>query len=443
MSDKPIKRQEYTDFENDVKLVYDVFRGSKYACNYLDQFLREDNSDYNKRKLKANLDNYVFRTCDSIKNIIFRKPISTDNVTNNELKTWLEEDIDLNGNDINEFSKKVLVNAVRDGKSYILVDSPIIPDDVVTKADEADAKVRPYLVNIKRADLINWDMDEFGQYTMVLFNESYVVKSGLFGVEKKVQQKAMFNDGTTIIFRDDKEYLRFEREVKEITLIEVDDKDIPPLLDMAKLNITQMNRMSEQDNYVRIGSCPFPITYGSIETDTPQTLSISQGLRFPNKQEGGFEWAELKGKNYQISESHIKSLIEKMENISISFAVDVNVKTATQVQAEATEDESKLSDYAQKIELAINNAIMYMYLYNPTLKGDNYVSVNKDFASNVLSPEQFNILMQLRLNNELSYELFIQMLMQGEIIPYLDEKQLAAEKLNRLNDGMNVEDNEQ
>lgn len=433
MSDLPINRAEYTEYYNDVKLVNDIYKGSKYASSYLQQFLREEKADYETRKSVATLDNYVFKTIDSIKNIIFRKSIDLSNVKNKELLTWLENDIDLNGNDINEFAKKLLVNAVKDGHTYLLVDSPVVSEDIVTKRDEQLANIRPYFVNIKREDLLNWNIVN-GVYEFIVFNESYTVRKGLFGVETKQQLKAMFNDGRTMVFRDGAVYKDYQREVKEITISKIDDKLLPPLLDMAKLNIEQMNRKSEKQYYVRIGACPFPIFYGTLGEGV-KTLSITQGIQFNSKTENGFEWAEMSGSNYEIIKSDIEALNLEMEKIGVSFSSESIVKTATQTTKESLENESKLVDYSQKIELGINNGLKDMLKYNSTI-GENYIAVNKDFDSSIITPEQFNIYMQLRTNGDISYDLFLDLLQKGEIIPYLDDKQREAEKMNRLNEGL-------
>lgn len=438
MSNLPIEIPEYLHFKRDVELVNDVFVGTKRATKHLDQFEREETPDFEKRQKNATIDNYVFRTADSIKNIIFRKPIDLSNVTNKELLKWLEEDIDNKGNSIDKFAKKLCINAARDGFTYILVDSPIIrEDEIVTKRDEKLYGIKPYFVNILRNDLFYFETDSLGKYKVIVFNESYKVKSGLFGLETKVQQKAIFNDGRVMVFRDNAIVEDFTREVKEITLVKVCDSDIPPLLDMAKLNIQQMNRKSEKANYVRLGACPFPLVYGQLSNDGVKTLSISRGLQFNNKQESGFEWAEMSGRNHAIIKEEIESLNLEMENISVSFATELNVKTATQVEKDSLESESKLTDYASSIEEGINKAIEFMGLYRNNFDTSNqFVNVNRDFSSNILSAEQFSILQQLRMNGDLSYDMLIDLLVKGEILNYMDEKQRETEKQRLLDEGL-------
>lgn len=434
MSNIPVSRAEYTEYFNDVTMVNNVYKGSKYANTYLKQFLREDDTDFKDRKQVATIDNYVSKTIEGIKNIIFRKSIDLSNIKNKDLLSWLENDVDLNGNDINDFAKKLTVNIAKDGFTYLLVDAPKANPDIITKRDEQLAKIRPYFINIKRLDLINWNIVN-GEYEFIVFNESYVVRNGLFGVETKQQLKAMFNDGRTIVFRDGAIYEDYQREVKEITIVKIDDKDVPPFLDMAKLNIEQMNRKSEKQNYVRIGAAPFPIFYGTPDSNAAKTLSITQGLRFNSKTENGFEWAEMSGSNFNIIKDDIEALNLEMEKIGVSFVSNMDTKTATQVNKESMENESKLSDYALKIEAGINKALDYVGYYNANIK-DQYITVNKDFDSNILTPEQVAMYQQLRINGDISWELFMELLIKGEVIGYLDEKQLQTESVRRLNEGL-------
>ena len=82
--------------------------GQKYVYYYIKKILmeeREEPEDFTKRKKSATIDNYVLRTAESIKNIVFRKDIDLANIKNKELLNWLETDIDNKGNSINEFAK--------------------------------------------------------------------------------------------------------------------------------------------------------------------------------------------------------------------------------------------------------------------------------------------------------------------------------------------------
>lgn len=441
MANNPQQHPLYTEYNTQVQLVNDMYNGSDSASKHLVPYQNEkdkDKAEFTERKKLVAPNNYVLRTVQSIKNIIFRKPISTTEITDKELLAWLEN-IDLKDTDINEFSKELLVNTVRDGIGYFLVDSPSKEDENMSLLEEKEKNIRPYFVPIKRQDLTFWLTDSFGNYRVIVFNESYELLTGDFGLEIKTQQKAIFNDGRVMIFRDGEKYQEYTREVKKITLVKIDDELVPPLYDMTKKNIEQMNRASEKSKYVRVGANPVPLMFGQLmEEDeaTEITGGISSGFRFTNKTDCDFKWGEMSGANYKVIKEEIELLSKEMEDISISFATESNVKTATQVNKDSTEDESKLVDYATKLEDGINLGIEYMGEFRTT--GDfskQKVVANKDFDSNIITPEQFNMYKELRVNGDITYDRFMDLLERGELLPVLEQAERDKEKMDLRDEG--------
>lgn len=441
MANIPQPHPLYTEYNKQVQLVNDMYDGSDKASKHLVPYQNEkdkDKTEFAERQKLVAPNNYVLRTVQSIKNIIFRKPISTSEITNKELTEWLKN-IDLKDTDINEFSKELLVNTVRDGIGYFFVDSPSKEDENMSLLEEKEKNIRPYFVPIKRQDLTFWLTDNFGNYRVIVFNESYELLTGDFGLEIKTQQKAIFNDGRVMIFRDGELYQEYTREVKKITLVKIDDELVPPLYDMTKKNIEQMNRASEKSIYVRVGANPIPLFFGQLKGDDEEgvkTAGISSGFHFTDANDCDFKWGEMTGANYKVIKEEIELLSKEMEDISISFATESNVKTATQVNKDSTEDESKLVDYATKLEDGINLGIEYMGEFRTT--GDftkQKVIVNKDFDSNIITPEQFNIYKELRVNGDITYDRFMDLLERGELLPVLEPKERDKEKIELRDEG--------
>ena len=187
---------------------------------------------------------------------------------------------------------------------------------------------------------------------------------------------------------------------------------------------------------MRVGASPFPIIKGQLmggDTESPKTLSINQGLHFQDEN-GSFEWAEMAGSNYDMIQREIEYLEKQMQRQSVEFITDLKNATATEVEKSSTSKESKLADYAQELEDGINDALMMIQWFTTDKIGDNYITVNKDFDSAIMKPEQAQFLLSLFTQNALSYDMFIDLLIKGELLPYIDDKQKETEKL-RLRDG--------
>lgn len=434
MANYPKPIPEYTKYINQVNLVNDIYQGRDTAKNHLVQFEMEKDTEFAKRLKTCTIDNYVERSINSRKNIIFRKPISLEGVSNSKLKDYCENDFDSKGTSLNEFAKEWLTHADKDGFCFALVDTPQKDESIVTQLDEKLNNIRPYATLIKRKDLFYWETDSYGNYTVIAFYESYQVReAGIFGFETKIQVKAMFNDGSVRIFRENEEVANYYRGVNEILICKLGKSDIPMFYNMANTNIKQMNRESELSHYTRITLNPTPISMGDLkggedEEGNIKTLSVNQGLHFEDKESCDFKWVEVSGKSHEVGVKEIDRLAEQMTRDSISFATESNVKTATQIEKDATEDESRLTDRAQMLEKAINKLLEYYSILNPELGKDQLVEVNKDFSTNKLSPEQQDRLISLYIQDVISRDRLLRALERGEVLEILNAQDEAKEK---------------
>lgn len=437
MSDTPdFKDDNYTAHIKQLNLVDDIFRGIDSSVKHIQKFNKEVDEEFKARQKEATLDNYVFRTVDTMKNIIFRKSIDKTAINNKELLKWFEK-INFKDN-LNEFSKKILKNRVKDGYTYILVDSPSYDaEELKSKADLEKNNIRPYFSNITRNQVININYDDFMMIRQISIQEDYKEKVGRFGHEIKPQIRVFEVVGNAVeysIWREGEEYSNDIIMIPAIPIVKVGDDDVPPLYDQAIININHLNRNSEKSNYVRVGSAPFPLVWGMSDDASVKTLGINSGLVFNGtKAESGFEWAEMSGSNYNMIQEEIKYREEQMERISVEFVTQLKNTTATEVEKASTSNESKLMDYSTELEQGINQAIQMMGMYYPNIKESDVITTNKDFDSNIITTEMFDNLMKLRINNDLSYERLMEILEKGEILSVLDEKEKETEKL-RLKD---------
>lgn len=432
MSTPDYENTLYQKHKHQLKLVEDFYCGVDTARLHLDQFPMENDTKYKDRQSRASLANYVLQTTETVTNIVFRKDINQEGVTNSRVKDWLN-DIDFKQN-INEFSKEVLSNRVRDGFTFIVVDSPsydpeVVNSDLIAK----ELNIRPYFVNILRKNVINWKLDKFGNYERFTFREFYTDTTNRYREEEKEQIKVMFNDGTVEIWREDKLFQTINTGINQIPVVKIGDDLIPPLYDQTKINSIHFNQSSQYDNYVEVGSAPFLAVYAYQADEAPKTLGINDGLTFSDRQSGGAEWIEMSGSNANIIKDRIQQHELAMLNIAVTFATSSNVKTATQVEMESTEDESKLVNYSSELEDGLNTAIEMLQLFETTSLGENIVAVNRDFNSNILTEQQVSSFMMLYTQGVISSDRLIGILERGEVLETLEDAEALREK-QLLND---------
>ena len=422
MTDTMVKKQEYLDYIQDVLFCENIYNGTKTAKQYLQQFTKEDNNKYQDRKNLCSLDNYVKRTVNGTRNIIFRKPISTEEITNNSLLEVFKK-IDKQ-NDLNKFARELTINAIRDGKTYILVDKEVY-EDVETRADELGKN--PYFYNVLRKNLINWDKNDNGSFNFAVIRFYYSEYQGLNETIK--EEFRVFYPNKIDVYREGAIYSTIETKITLVPLIEVGDSDVPEIYDQAKLNATHLNKNSELDYYLRVASAPIPVTYMMQNEGGVVTVGVNNGLSFnAPKGEAGMEWITLKAENTEAISNRIKEIEQQMLNIAVTFATSSRVKTATQVDKEATEDESKLVTIANMIEMGINQAIELLSLYDNTLKTSEKALINRDYDSNMLTPEQWNQYRADYMQGVISWDTYRGVLEQGEVLAKLSDKEIDAEK---------------
>ena len=425
------KDAEYIAHENQLTKVNNVYKGTDTSKQYIARFGKEDAADYTTRQNDCTLDNYVFRTVQSIKNIIFRKSLDLSNITNKELLSWLEK---ANfKDDINEFAKDIIVNRVRDGIAYILIDTPTYSQaENLSKLQLEQRNIRPYFTKILRGQVLNKIYDDNNKLIQISISEQYKTNQGRFGAEYKDQVRAYeLVDGAVnfSIWRENAEVQNDVLMIDAIPIVVMGDDLIPPLYDQTLINLNHLNRNSEKSNYVRVSAVPIPVLRGTLAGgDVPKTLSVNSGLHFADA-DGSFEWTETKGTNYQMIQEEIVYRENQMERISVEFTTQIANITATEVEKNSMTNESKLMDYSLQLEGAINKSIQMMGMFTNGISEKDIVLTNKDFDSSIISEQEFNMLMALRTNGDLSYEELRLALEKGEVLRLLDDKEKKAEKL--------------
>ena len=415
-----------------VAAVNAVYGGVDTASDYLQQYNKEDNDTYKDRKEVATLNNFVFRVVSSIKDIVFRQNIDTTKLEGTSVEPYLNS-IDYN-NSLNSFGKEVLKKLERDGKTYIFVDSPKYGEDIVTKADEEASGLRPYMKSIDRADIPNWKYDDQMRLMRVTLKETYDKgTSEGFDEVLDIQYRVLYYGGIVKVYRDGEIYETIESSFTDIPLVEVGNADIPTLYDLAKLNINHMNRGSELNNYIRIGAAPIPVTWGLNTTEGETTvIGVNQGINFSGpKDETGFEWVEMSGKNAEMIRNQIKDDEESMLDITVSIVTSNQPRTATEVNSDNIENESRLVSSAMALEAGLNKALEFFVSYqNSELKEDQMCIVNKDFDSNKLTDEEVKDYRADYLAGIISWDKLIDVLTLGKRYPEMSEDEKITEKAN-------------
>ena len=405
----------YKKHQNQVKIVTDIYNGSDSASLYLSQFPQEIEDTFVDRKNKIALKNYVKRATEAFVGMIFRKPIDAIGYSENMMK--ITKRIDTKST-INQFARRITEKLIRDGKTYILVDS--LQDGS-----------NPYLISMDRNSVINWSKDENGNFTLIVIREFIEDRISEFEVDTIEQYRVYRDDGNITIYRQSEqefyEYNYIETDLDYIPVQELSLDDIPPLYDIARLNIKHMNRTSAKDRYLDMAACPVPVIWGaeiddegSVSSAKPAlVIGVDEAFIFNGtKDECDFQWRELSGSSIDQLQNDLSVIEEDITSgvIRASSSENTTMKTATQSYYEASEASNRVTVIANIVEYALNASLDIMI----DMLGENDsvggVIINKDYNAIAGSTTDLRLLWEMYLGGSLSLATLLNSMQQFELI---------------------------
>ena len=259
---------------------------------------------YASYKQKAVWYGATAQTAEGSVGLVFSKP------TNKAIPTLLEPlaiNCDGKGNDLDQFSKKILFEVMAYARAGILVDFPKRGDAATTRKDVTDGSVRPKLVFYDKTDIINWRVQENGsdlQLSLVVLRETHVTyeETG-FGATSEHQYRVLrLTEGvyTMEVHRkqgDGATYSVVESVVPTnskgdpfnyIPFVFLGSKtndstvDKPPLLDIADLNIAHFCNSADYEEAVHLMGQP-QLSISGITKDWLQDVWKNKGVRFGSR----------------------------------------------------------------------------------------------------------------------------------------------------------------
>jgi len=432
------RRQEYDEAQPRIDLVRSIYNGIDTAKNTLVMSPREGSFDFNNRLSVATLDNFVEQITTAMTGKIFRKPLTIEDATSTEES--LISILTKNQN-LNQFAKELTTNAILDGKSYIMVDLP------------TDGGA-PYFSLLYRSQIINWRKDAEGHFTLLVIKERYAIE-GEFEIEYKTQYRVIRENGDIDIYRGDDNpelYISISTSYDFIPVYELDIGEIPPLYDIAKLNIAHFNRASKKSSYLDTAGTPIPfgVGLGLDETDVdgedladnpePGIILGVNSMVLTDNPEARLEWVEMSGQNDERLDNDLKRLEQAMAKRALKLQEEsVKNKTATQTEEESSESASRLSDIAEDAERALNDAfngaMMIAYSKEKTVN----IMLNRDFSPITQDGNVITSLNTLQISGNLSKETLLKALNDSELVSIdsIDDEmaRIEAENLGIENAG--------
>lgn len=131
--------------------------------------IRENLEDYKDRVARVHYMNYCEPLVSFFTNFIFSETIDRNGGSNKDWYNSFAADVNRKGDNIDDFMRTVSDDQQIFGMDYILVDSPVMPSGSteLSVADEEEQGIRPYWVNIRPNEIVDWVVDDFDNFIYV------------------------------------------------------------------------------------------------------------------------------------------------------------------------------------------------------------------------------------------------------------------------------------
>jgi hypothetical protein len=342
---------------------------------YLPKETKEKTDAYESRLSRSVLFNGYRDTSRKISARPFSHPVSLSG--NDELSDVLksiEEDTDGEGTSLTQLGRELFRDALNRGLVHLIVDYPVLNGNE-TKEQERAAGARPILIPVSASDVIGWRASSVGgrtRLTQVRIRESGEEEDGAYGTAT-VDRIRVWTETTWEVWR--------QRESKVDEWMKESEGEhtfgavpmftayfehtghmtaVPPLEDLAWLNLAHWQSSSDQRNILRFARTGLWFVKGihpkDFEKQGGMKLGPSQyvALEAP---ESDIKVVEHSGSAIEMGANDLRALEEKMEIMGLQPFVRLSgYQTATGTAIHEGRNQTEIQAWVRSIEKLLEEA---------------------------------------------------------------------------------------
>jgi hypothetical protein len=437
---KAVERQEQA-----LVICRDVYGGNEAikakAQTYLPKAPGEDYGNYADRLGRSVFFNAFKQTVEGLTGLVMKRNIVLDDDVPQPLKDdW--ENIDNAGTHGDVFARELLQDSITAGHAAFLVDFPKTGGFQSAAEEMKGASalpIRPYWVPIKKENILSWRTSvENGVtvLTQIVLRETGMVPDGKYGEKEQTLYRVLYKENGTVGFR--LESINKENVVivvdegtyptqDEIPVVEIVGSDrvsmfesVPPLLDLAYLDIAHYQTDSDYKNSIHKTCVPIFVQIGA---DMPQdgtggTLVIGPNAGLSLPQGGDAKYVAHDGAALGEVHKAIQEIKGDMATLGLSMLSPDKraAETAEAKRIDKAASDSKLSTHARGLEDGIERGFGFHAKYRRLPQGGQ-VTVNRDFENLAMPPQTITALSGMVEKAQLSLETMWKMLQAGNVLP--------------------------
>ena len=391
---------------------YKIRKGHR---KFLPQEPRELDEAYDNRLQRSVLAPYYVRLERMLAGMLTRKPVRLDDVS--DLIREQLFDVDLQGNDLQTWLFQASRICIRYGHVGVLVDAP-----------KAGDNGRPYWVSVSPRDILGFRSelkDGKQQLTQLRLQEKIVVPDGLYG-EKQVEQVRVLTPGAFEIHQKDQQGDFKVVDEGRTSLSEIPFsvaysnrmgvlESIPPLADIAELNLQHYQVQSDLSNQLHISAVPMLAIFGFPQS--AEEISAGPGEAMALPEGASAQYIEPAGNSYDAQFRRLEQIASQINELGLAAVLGSKLvgETAEAKRIDRSQGDSTMMVVAQQMQDMIDNCLRFHAQYMQEANAGSSL-VNRDFMGTRLEPLEIQALLQLYTAGTITQETLLLQLEAGEVL---------------------------
>ena len=393
---------------------YGIRKGHR---KFLPQEPRELDEAYDNRLQRSVLAPYYIRLERMLAGMLTRKPVRLDDVSD-VIREQLF-DVDLQGNDLQTWLFQTSRICIRYGHVGVLVDAPASGENG-----------RPYWVSYTPRDILGWRTelkDGKQELTQLRLQEKIVVPDGLYG-EKQVEQVRVLTPGAFEIHQKDQQGDFKVVDEGRTSLSEIPFsvaysnrmgvlESIPPLADIAELNLQHYQVQSDLSNQLHISAVPMLAIFGFPQSAEEISAGPGEAIALPAPGEADAKYIEPAGNSYDAQFRRLEQIASQINELGLAAVLGSKLvgETAEAKRIDRSQGDSTMMVVAQQMQDMIDNCLRFHAQYMQEANAGSSL-VNRDFMGTRLEPLEIQALLQLYTAGTITQETLLLQLEAGEVL---------------------------
>jgi hypothetical protein len=407
-----------------------VAGGTAPAATHVARWLpaepRESQAAYDRRLQRTVLHNH-FK--DAVRDLVsrpFSHEVELTEESSPELKE-LAEDMDLAGTTLTDFAARLCEAAWVDGLAHVYVDFPSAdpagpPPEARTLDDERRMGLRPWFVTVPGGSTIGWRTGQRAgrhELAQLRIRERFVEPAGPWGEAAVEQVRVVEPDAVTLWRLVDDDWLPWgEPMPNTLGLVPLATlytghtgfmEAVPPLEDLAWLNLRHWQSQSDQDNILHTARIPILFGAGFQEDEFGGLVEVgaNRALRAMDPA-ARLQWVEHSGRAIESGRQDLQDL----EALMLAHRAAMLTRrsgdvTATASALDAARARSELEAVCRACEATLERAFLYAAAWMGLRNAKVGVGIYQEFGLVQGDKAELDNLLKARLAGAISHETYL------------------------------------